>query len=599
MEVTVKLVNAASSWCCLAAVLLLAGCPDATFEDGTDSCDGGKYRCMGNIIQACTGGKYVDKLYCAKPSVCAASLGRCAACFPGSSWCKGDVLHKCTAEGTFGAKIKACNPGWCNSGGCYDPCANAASSKSYMGCKYWPTVTMNSVSDEFSFAVAVANTSTAPAKVTVASATNSSLAKATVAPNSVATIKLPWGKHLKTQYGLIGKAAYRLTSNLPVTVYQFSPLNYVLNHECKIPDSNPKDGKCFSYSNDASLLLPDHALAKEYMVIAQPTHAMIASGQDKPNMSPGFFTVVATEPGITKLSVTFAGDAQGGHDTVAYYSKGQTVNFSLGQFDVNQVLSRLPSSCTPNKTDSDGHKYCKMVGTDLTGTVIKADKKVAVFVGHQCTFLPYDKWACDHLEEQMFPISSWGKKYIGTHTTSSQKDPNIYRLVSATDGNKLTFNPSIISSVTLNRGKFVDFMHAKDFEVRGKGRFAVAQFMVGQGFSHPVGGTGDPGDPAMALAVPVEQYRTDYRFLAPNSFQQNYVNIIAPVTSVVMLDGTRVAASSLRALGSTGYAVAKLKIKGGGHVLESSSGGFGIMVYGVGAYTSYMYAGGLDLKILK
>jgi hypothetical protein len=46
------------------------------------------------------------------------------------------------------------------------------------------------------------------------------------------------------------------------------------------------------------------------------------------------------------------------------------------------------------------------------------------------------------------------------------------------------------------------------------------------------------------------------------------------------------------------YKVAKLPISGGAHLVESSSA-FGVAVYGVGSYTSYMYPGGLDLKLLE
>ena len=38
-----------------------------------------------------------------------------------------------------------------------------------------------------------------------------------------------------------------------------------------------------------------------------------------------------------------------------------------------------------------------------------------------------------------------------------------------------------------------------------------------------------------------------------------------------------------------------MSISPGIHYIESSSQ-FGIMVYGVGSYTSYLYPGGLDLK---
>ena len=48
---------------------------------------------------------------------------------------------------------------------------------------------------------------------------------------------------------------------------------------------------------------------------------------------------------------------------------------------------------------------------DLTGTKIVADKPLSVISGHECAFVPYLTWACDHLVEQVLPTALWGTKY--------------------------------------------------------------------------------------------------------------------------------------------------------------------------------------------
>ena len=45
------------------------------------------------------------------------------------------------------------------------------------------------------------------------------------------------------------------------------------------------------------------------------------------------------------------------------------------------------------------------------------------------------------------------------------------------------------------------------------------------------------GDPAFILSVPVEQFRKDYVFLAPNAYKEDYVNIVAPGSAQVTMDG--------------------------------------------------------------
>ena len=52
---------------------------------------------------------------------------------------------------------------------------------------------------------------------------------------------------------------------------------------------------------------------------------------------------------------------------------------------------------------------------DLTGTEILADFPIIVFGGHECANVPLGFNFCDHIEQQMFPVPSWGAQYIGSH----------------------------------------------------------------------------------------------------------------------------------------------------------------------------------------
>jgi hypothetical protein len=603
---------------CLLLPVLMVACSGG-FQGGDGGvvdggiCVEGKLQCVGQNLQACHGGRWENQTSCPATQVCSDTLGRCADCDPARKVCVGDAVHTCEATGKIGALETTCPAGKCYNGTCTDACGQAAAGRSYVGCDYWPTVTLNSeLVADFSFAVVVANAQTQPATITVSSSSNASVATTTVAPNSLATIKLPWVDSLKQDINkavevsvLEPAGAYHLVSSLPVSVYQFNALDYVLNQDCKLgKNPDPVPGKCYSYSNDASLLLPENALTGEYMVIARATQLLresavfpLPAGQFAG--SPGFFAVTAVKDGDTKVDVTFSADTQAGASgKLAAYNKGQTASFTLQKWGVLQIASRIPTGCTPSSTDGR-FDYCDLsAANDLTGTLIKADKNVAVFSGHNCSFTPYDKWACDHLEEQMFPTRSWGKHYLLAHTDSSGTDPNLYRIVSAEAGNEIFFNPAAVHApVKLDAGQWVEFVATTDFEVTGSGRLAVAQFMVGQNYSNPDPGKGAPGDPSMSLAVPVEQFRLTYRFLAPESYEQNYVNVMAPKAATITLDGAAIDESKFAPLADK-YKVAKVKINGGSHLAESSST-FGIAVYGVGSYTSYMVPGGLDLKLLE
>src|SRR5438874_5162997 len=75
-------------------------------------------------------------------------------------------------------------------------CDEAATRHTYVGCDYWPTVVANNVWSVFDYAVVVANAGDQPADVTV-TGPNNTMKTATVAPNALAKIYLPWVKDLK------------------------------------------------------------------------------------------------------------------------------------------------------------------------------------------------------------------------------------------------------------------------------------------------------------------------------------------------------------------------------------------------------------------
>ena len=176
---------------------------------------------------------------------CAPGLG-CRVCTPGRAMCDGNDSMRCRADGSGFDLVRTCDlaagetciagTGLCNS-----PCAAAEASNSYIGCEYWPVPTTNSVSRaDFAFAVVVSNPGTTPATVNVTRA-GSAVATATVAPGATETIELPWIEALQRgttadASALVRGGAYRLRSNTPVTVYQFSPIEFRVGHDCDSED---------------------------------------------------------------------------------------------------------------------------------------------------------------------------------------------------------------------------------------------------------------------------------------------------------------------------------------------------------------------------
>lgn len=533
---------------------------------------------------------------------------------------------RCRADGSGYDLVSTCDVAAgeaciASTGLCNSPCAAAEASNSYIGCEYWPVPTTNAVSrDDFAFAVVVSNPGTTPATVRVTRGT-ADVANTTVAPGAVETIELPWIDALQRGTGeeasaLVRGGAYRLRSNTPVTVYQFSPIEFRVGHDCASEDPTTAEGndnQCFSFTNDASLLLPTHVLTGNYLALTQPSNQFELTEFDffggentQTTQSPGFLTLVGVDASPVSVEVTFSSPVLASSDgSVRAFRTGETGTFSLGQGDVLQLLSAFPTGCTASAPDDEVRdafgtvqlrvRYCDTTDYDLTGTQVRASGRIAVIAGHECAFVPTNRWACDHLEEAMFPLESWGAEAIVSVTQPREREPNLVRIVSSHDDNTITFDPpSAHGPVTLARGQMVEFEALQSFRATGSDAFAAAQFLVGQNYTGIESAT-DLGDPSLSLAIPTAQFRSDYSFLAPSTYTESFVNVTAPMGASVMLDGRAV--TGFTPVGATGFGVARVSVRGGAHTMTGDQP-FGIVVYGFGNYTSYMYPGGLDLEAI-
>ncbi len=612
---------------------------------------------------------------------CAPDLG-CVACQPNRYACDGDRVQRCNAQGSaFEDTDTVCdseNGEQCNpfTGTCVDACDAAEASESYIGCEYWAVTTSNSsLSPEFAAAVAISNPQTSAARVTVTGPPGSAATR-TIAPGHLETIELPWIEALRSPYTpvdsdgdgaidrrdynsvLSGNGAYHVESSLPVTVYQFNPLEYRLDEDCADePGGMTEDGEGFSFTNDASLLLPVHVLTGDYIAMARPprvirSHVTVTVVQDligalgeagdvvqddeSFQTAPGFVTIVGASDEVVDVRVTSSAHTAPSSvvgTTLAPQTPGSTETSRLGAGDVLQLVNGdPPRSCTPIRTDSDSvclsidplsgaatgevdcndalsfivvrldqtRDYCRVGAEyDLTGTRIEATGPVMVVGGHDCAFVPADRFACDHLEEVIFPLETWGDDFIFSASQPLRGEPNFARVVSGADGNAITFDPpSVHAPVTLARGEMIEFETSEDFRVQGSGALLLGQFLVGQNYADEEPSLEENGDPSFSLGIPTEQFRTDYAFLAPSTYEQSWVNVTAPANATIMLSSNGGAATEVtgwRTVGGSQMRTARVMIPGGTHTMTGTHP-FGIVVYGFGAYTSYMYPGGLDLN---
>ncbi len=480
-------------------------------------------------------------------------------------------------------------------------CTDSIARNSYIGCDYWPTVTLNPVWPMFDFAVAVSNPQTTAVTVSVAGGALTKTLTVSVPPGQVQAVTLPWVEALKgptfdentvvSDPGpsrIVPGGAYHLWTSAPVSVYQFSALEYEIDAGTVSPDGGACPGEgdsgagahCFSYSNDASLLLPTNVATGDYGILAWPSFGA----------TPGFMTVVATQKN-THVTVYPSGRVQGvPNEGPAYMSRGTSYTYTLANAgDVLEMFSDTGDVRTP------------VYSQDLSGSIVTADQPVISYGGHGCTFIPEDKKACDHLESSMFPIQALGTEYVVTMPHTPHGEGEWVRIMAFYDKTKIVFDPPVSPPVELNTGDVLDLPNiTKPFAVAANGRIAVSHYELGE-FTTVAADAGVPspdlGDPSECPAIPIEQYRSTYSFLAPSSYAENWIDLVAPTGASIALDGTNIPASDFHQVGSQPYGVAHVQLPPNkpGHSLTGNTT-FGLYVYGYGSRTSYMYPGGLDLR---
>ena len=250
---------------------------------GTESCVGQSWvTCSSTGTITARRDCFAEGLVCAGPG-----LG-CATCAPGSRSCQGDAVVQCNAGGTGWDPAETCDAFagmHCDlaDGTCGDLCARAQDNHSYVGCDYWATSTSNGPilgeTDEFDYAIVVSNPQGVPASLTISNPNLTMPISTVVAAGAVETIRLLWALPVQTYVEtspdnweraslLVPNGAYHVASDVPVTVYQFNPLDFRVPFDCADEDP-PADKKYFSYTNDASLLLPTSILTSDYIVITR------------------------------------------------------------------------------------------------------------------------------------------------------------------------------------------------------------------------------------------------------------------------------------------------------------------------------------------
>ncbi|MFT3693436.1 MAG: IgGFc-binding protein [Kofleriaceae bacterium] len=583
--------------------------------DDDTTCTEGDLRCNGTSTETCTGGMWVPAVNC--PGGCVDGVG-CTPCQPGVNTCaNGDVVG-CDDTGNPTGVVQTCDGNLtCEAGTCVDACADAAMAKSYIGCEYWAVDLDNALevedlasntspfgcstfytgsvqktmmvcsngsatagscdpgatpcpsgytcqsaavcvldAEHSPFAIVVSNPNTEAVNVTITSSGGQMITQS-VAAGAVAAIK-PQANNAIPDLSMDGseqiKNAYQITSNLPIVAYQFNPLDNVN-----------------VFSNDASLLIPRTSFDVDYYALSWPTLDRRSGTPSAQNYN-GYIAIVASDDD-TEITVTTTTGTQVGA-MLASIAANTPTNFTLNKYDVLELEAQ---------------------SGDLSGSHIVATngKTFGMFGGHEAAVFGETGSECcaDHLEEMLFPSSTWGKNFAIARSQKRTSEPDYLRIMAQTAGTAVTFTPAPSATVSgncanLGPGQFCDVKIQGDTEIASNN-----PILVGHYIESTITGTGGTGDPSMAIAVPVEQFRSTYTVLVPQAYDKNYFSIAA--SGQVLVDGQPITTAAFPGGGT--HQGARVTVNPGQHTINCQDT-CSVLVYGYSDAVSYMFAGGLDLK---
>jgi len=541
----------------------------------------------GRTIMACDGTGALAKQAKSCPIGQSCSGGKCKACVPGAKSCAGDKVLACKPDGSgFQLKAPCAGKASCVGGACVDVCGLKTGNPTPMGCRFWAVDLDNAMvsktldAQNAPFFIGITNNHAKTVKMTVRLGPGPGLPVAkehtfNLAAKASQMVQLPpaaWKIKPPNQEGTSAAGlAYRVDSDAAVQVWQFNPL---------------KPG---IFSSESSMVLPANGLGTSYRVIGRK--------QSLADLR-AYVAVVATEPGTTKLDITPTANVLKGKN-LPPFAKGQLTKMTLQQ---GQVLN----------IETAG------VGDDFTGSLIESDKPVAVFSGSEAAHAPntdicVSKQAAkpqnsgkfcagtektcgvdgdcpqtccaDHIEEQLPPMSRWGKVYIGPRFQPRGKEPDTFRILAAESGTLVVVDPPTVPARTLKAGEWFEFSSVKGVAIEATKPVAVGHFMASKGLTG-----NNQGDPAFVMLSPVRELPRSVRFGVPPGYTHNYIVLASPGGEQVKVDG--VVKASTAKIGASGWAMRRVKLAPGNHAVESS-GPVTAILHGWTTDASYAHIVGL------
>lgn len=519
----------------------------------------------------------------------------------------------------------------CSGGKCVPACKAAADSHGSVGCEYVVATPdfMNMIKPPC-FAVFVANNWTSPARLTVTrggttldATTFGRIPEAGKAESAWPTIpasgipagqvavlfmssdpksangpismKCPVPAAVNAGTAVTGSGrgeAFKIVSDVPVSAYDIHPYG---GQSSQLPS--------------AELLLPTTAWGTNY-VAALPK---FGDYKDKSNIAngPQWAQIVGAVDGTTVTILSPVALPAGTNAPAVPANTPTKVTLNAGEFVQWQPTWSQFSSAP----------------MEMSGAILQSDQPIAFVGGNGYLCLKSSTnvssfGGCDSGHQMIPPVSALGSEYAvapyATRRKDMQPEAVPYRIVGTTADTKLTYEPAVPGApTTLGVGQMVDFEATVGFVIKSQDDqhpFYVGQMMTGakvQGGSRPGWGAETPaqyqdlGDEEFVNVLAPAQFLSKYVFFTDPTYATTNLVIVRKKAGGKFADVNVDCLGNVagwQPLGTDGnYETTNVDLlrsdtpvgtcANGQHV-ATSTGPFGVTVWGIDSYASYAYPAG-------
>lgn len=159
---------------------------------------------------------------------------------------------------------------------------------------------------------------------------------------------------------------------------------------------------------------------------------------------------------------------------------------------------------------------------DLTGSKVSAKQPVAVFTGHSCTWYFTE---CNHVYEQLLPVSSWGKEFIVAtlaYTKPSDRFDSVIIQASENTEIQITTQDGVASPKQMVAGEtlYINLPYPNSLHfITDKGVQVLYEFNGG------INQNGETNDPFLITVLSKDRFSTSYAMASQAGFTNEAIII--------------------------------------------------------------------------